>query len=298
MAHGGDAVDADRQRSLAQRERLGSCELRGLDVGVGQSDVDLRQHLCEGPVVVHRALDGLEVAAHNPSGVGEEVGHDDCLAGEESRLGLRRRRIGGSLDDEADRGVHAADVVVAELVLECSGNQDVDGLLEPCLAGEDLVARALRGVPVDAAKRVRQPSKLAELDPVVAAKGDRVARLLVPGRNAAHRATDLGVELDRTLGDVPEALDARRGVARVDPELPQRFAEGVDQAVAGRPPSPFRPTGVDRFAGDRVGPVAARDRLVLVEHPCHVLPVGHQVGRRDLAFGADQPRHAAHPHPA
>ena len=51
----------------------------------------------------------------------------------------------------------------------------------------------------------------------------------------------------------------------------------------------------DRLAGDEAGVAAAVDRLELVEHPQHVLGVGHDVRRRDVRDGPDVPGHLPHP---
>ena len=79
------------------------------------------------------------------------------------------------------------------------------------------------------------------------------------------------------------------------PSSLQRLAQREDDAVAGGLGAAERAAHADRLAGDEAGVAAAVDRLELVEHPEHVLRVGHDVGRRHVADRADVLRELAHP---
>ncbi len=75
----------------------------------------------------------------------------------------------------------------------------------------------------------------------------------------------------------------------------QRLAHGVDHAETGRLGAAQGAADLDRLAGDQPGVVAAGELLVLVEHPHHVLGVGHHVRRGHVLERADVRRHLAHP---
>ncbi len=68
-----------------------------------------------------------------------------------------------------------------------------------------------------------------------------------------------------------------------------------DHAVASRLGSAKRATHADGLAGNEAGKPATVDLLKLVEHPEHVLRVGHHIRGRYIGHRADVPCHLAHP---
>jgi len=119
-----------------------------------------------------------------------------------------------------------------------------------------------------------------EIDAGRLAEGYWRARIRVPARNAGHRAADLGVELDGVPGDVSETLDAGGRRAGFHAQLLERLAQGVDKTVAGRLDTSQRTAGAEGLARDGPRNTVAVKRLVLVEHPGHVLAGSHHVRRR------------------
>jgi hypothetical protein len=83
--------------------------------------------------------------------------------------------------------------------------------------------------------------------------------------------------------------------ATLPKHLPQRLADGEDDAVAGRLGAALGAAHAHGLAGDEAGVVPAVDRLELVEHPQHVLAGGHDVGGGHVGHGTDVPGELAHP---
>ena len=70
---------------------------------------------------------------------------------------------------------------------------------------------------------------------------------------------------------LPKPWTLARGVRRLDAQLLAGLAQVIDHAVARGLGATQRAAHAHRLAGDHAGVVAAVDRLVLVEHPEHVL---------------------------
>jgi hypothetical protein len=111
--------------------------------------------------------------------------------------------------------------------------------------------------------------------------------VLVPARHGDDLAAELGEELDGVLRDVAEALNGGGGRLELDAHLLEGLADRVDEAVAGGLGPAERTAHAHGLAGDEAGVLGAVDGLELVEHPEHVLGVGHDVGGRDVTEIAD-----------
>ena len=101
-----------------------------------------------------------------------------------------------------------------DLVLQGAGQEDVDVLLDPGVAGQALVAEGLGLGLVDAAEAVGDGQELLEVDAALLAVGVGGLVVLVPAGHGDDLAAELGEELDGVLGDVAEALDGGGRSAR------------------------------------------------------------------------------------
>src|ERR1035437_1154115 len=108
-------------------------------------------------------------------------------------------------------------------------------------------------------------------------------------------ANALLIKFDGIVVHIADPLDAGLGVLGPDTQFFERLAQCEDDAIAGSFSSAERATNADGLAGDEPGKTAAVDLLKLVEHPEHVLRVGHHIRRRYIAHRTDLPRHLAHP---
>src|SRR5262245_28828521 len=100
------------------------------------------------------------------------------------------------------------------------------------------------------------------------------------------------------LSHVAKTLHGGRRVGRSYAKLFQRFAEQKNNAVPGRFGTAARTSHPDGLSGDEAGIAAAMNDLELIQHPEHVLCIGHDIGSRYIANGADIARHRADPRPA
>ena len=216
----------------------------------------------------------------------------------EDLVRLRRRRAVRPFGDERDVRADLAGVVAADLVLERGRDQDVDVLLEPCVAGRACskprpfafclsIAPNLSVIPCSSSKshaRRRGGRCTTSGPPGPTTRPRRPCRRAGVYSWIAYCAT---LPKPCTLAVVPSG---------VLPCAFERFAQRVDDAVAGGFGASERAAHADRFAGDEPGMMAVPlDGLVFVEHPDHVLRRGHHVRRRHVGQLADVARDLANP---
>jgi hypothetical protein len=263
--------------------------------GGGHLRVELRQHFVALPEVVRVALHLLEVAARHAARVREQVGDDEDAALAQHLVRLGGRRPVRRFRHDAHARTDPPDVVRRDLLLQRRGDQHVDVLFDPRLARQHFIATLESPLPIDAAEAVRHRQQLLEIDARGPAEREGLLLRVIPRGDAQHLHPDADEQLDRVLRDVAEALHRGDRLARLHAELAQCFANRVDHAVAGRFLPPLRAAHLDRLAGDEAGIASAVDGLELVEHPHHVLRVGHHVRRGDVAERAGVARNLTDP---
>ncbi len=108
--------------------------------------------------------------------------------------------------------------------------------------------------------------------------------MLVPAGDADDLAAELGVELDGVLRRRCRSPGRRPRSSRWRmPSSLRASRTRVDEAVAGGLGPAERTAHAHGLAGDEAGVLAAADDLEFIEHPQHVLGVGHDVGGGDVA---------------
>jgi len=75
----------------------------------------------------------------------------------------------------------------------------------------------------------------------------------------------------------------------------QSLADRVNHAKAGGLGTTERTANLDRLASNEPGVMAADELLVLIEHPHHVLGVGHDIGRRHVLHRTHVADHLPNP---
>src|SRR4030042_1975203 len=116
------------------------------------------------------------------AGVGQEVGDDEDAAALEDRVGLRRRRAVGAFGQDLDLGLDLLDGLGVDLVLQGAGEEDVDVLLDPGVAGEAFVLEGLGLGLVDAAEAVGDSQELLPADTALFPVGVGGLIVLVPAQ--------------------------------------------------------------------------------------------------------------------
>src|SRR5262249_30314412 len=139
-----------------------------------------------------------------------------------------------------DLHVERLRLVLADLILERAGGEDVGLGAEELLARDGLATRIARDAPV-------RLHVVLELVRVEALRIVHVAGVIA---DRDRRDAELGQDDGRVRADVAEALHAHRRPLEADVALVGPLEDAEDEALAGRLLAPEGAAARDRLAGD------------------------------------------------
>ena len=238
-------------------------------------------HFFHRPVVSCLVLHPLEIGHRDSARVGQDVRNHHRALLVEDRVGVRRRRAVGELED--DRRLDPGRVGFGDLVLYRGGDQHVALRLQQ-LRVVQLPRGAVGGGAGDVSGGFLVFHHLVGIHAVG----------VVDGRGRVREADDavaVVVEQARAVKrGVAESLEHDPGSVGADPEFLLQVPQDVEAAPAGGVVASERASQRHRLAGDDGGARMARDGAVLVRHPGHDDAVGVHVGGGDVALGSDEAR--------
>ncbi len=184
------------------------------------------------------------------------------------------------------------------LVFQSSRDEYIHILLQPGAAVQDFTAHGLGLFLVYAAISIGYLHQLGAVQPILAFVGIGFLVNVVPAGNSHDLAAHLAVQLSRILSHIAKTLEAGTGFLRFNAQFFQGFTKCIYYTIAGSFGSPQRASHAHRFAGNKPGASTAMDSFKFIQHPQHVLGIGHYVRSRYVQIRSHRTGHFPYPAPA
>ena len=236
------------------------------------------------PVVALLVLHPFEIGHGHAAGIGEDVRQHDHVAASQDLVGFGRHRPVGQLQHQPR--LHGGGVVPVDHVFQRGRHQHV-AVHPHQIGGAERFMSVLAGGGDD-----RKPFLLGSQ------QGFEVEAACGAHRTAGIGNGDDPVAVSRhqrgdVLAGIAETLD-RDAQLPVEAEIPGQVAHQIVAAARRRVAAAERAAQRDRLAGDDGRRGLADDLGIFVGHPAHDHGVGVDVGRGNVAVGADDARERLH----